>query len=843
MSKTSAMSHLSKVRSHYLRLRGRTYELMEVGLPGDVFSRIVNLTITGFVLFNAVAFACSFLFSLQPYELYFDLFEKASIAFFSVEYMLRLWSCVSSNRYARPVIGRLRFALRPMMVVDLLAVLPFYFPFFITTDSRLLRLLRMARLIRLLKLARFLKDPPSDTVALGDLLNEYKRHMAQQRAKLNALRDEDMALLRQQVEEAITQMRRAQQLWQLRRRRSAVEGKEREAIESPVDQLAAQMAGDERLNGVAEHNKIIYGQAAALFDQAPQTASLGIDLGWKNTRSFTHVPVQRIGVHHFGGLDRLADAAFGRFSRSYTEETRRRLDAVRAAVSYALDQGEREEGGSFSKEVRVSLNRATNRLRDLSDPMRAAWDGLIWELQDEQQNRIERVQIDMARYGSAMFYLGRIWRLLDVHLRRLRERAMDLFYEFFPRIRAALFNGYRQTAARIEPALYWLGFIKVEAREVLEAVDQAQMIPRQDLAEDYRKHFVFAPLQSDALFVGFDEELALVDQAIQRWEDGLASSFILYGQLGSGRTTLINIAQERLFNPDQIAVRALVDEKITTVSGLVRYLCELLEIESIEDIDLLSQRLLEDPPKAIMLEGCHNLFLRKIGGLEAIRHLLWLIARTNHHVLWGICMGRHARDYLTKFLAIDQLFHFEIGMAAWQPNELRQLILLRHDQSGYGHNFLLDKGLEKMLRRRLRHWRRVEEPAVQEALEYVFFEELAETSGENIIVALYYWLRALQPSGRDHYSVRPLRELDLGLIKGVTIEQAFILAAVLQHDNLNAEETAEIIDVNVIQTRLMLEILDNFNVLDFDSKTRRYRVNPLVLNSVSLMLRERNLLY
>ncbi len=226
-----------------------------------------------------------------------------------------------------------------------------------------------------------------------------------------------------------------------------------------------------------------------------------------------------------------------------------------------------------------------------------------------------------------------------------------------------------------------------------------------------------------------------------------------------------------------------------------------------------------------------------------MRHLLWLIARTNHHVLWGLCMGRYARDYLTKFLSLDQLFHFEVEIAAWQPNELRQLLLLRHDQSGYSHSFLIDKGLEKILRRRLRHWRRVEEPAVQEALEGIFFEELAEASGENILVALYYWLRALQASGRDHYAVQPLRELDLGLIKQATLEQAFILAAVLHHDNLSAQETAEILDANVIQTRLMLEILDNYNILDFDPDMRRYRVNPLVLHAVSTMLRERNLLY
>lgn len=837
------MSNPAKVRAHYRRLRERAYEVMEVAVPGDVFSRVLNIGIMALVLINVAAFALSFVDRLQPYGAYFELTETISVTLFTVEYLLRLWSCVASARHAHPLVGRLRFALRPMMLVDLLAVLPYYLPFVLALDLRLLRLLRLARLLRLFKLARYLKEPPPDESAVGDLLNAYQRQMAQLRGQLTALRDENMALRRQQIDGAIADMRRAQQLWQVRLRRSAVEGSEREAIEAPIDVLAAALAEGQWLEDIARQNGAIYGRAATLFDEAPEAAALGVDIGWKSIRSFTRVPVRRIGTHHFRGLDALHGAAFARFSRSYAEEARRRLEAVRTAVSYALDQGEREIGGSFSQEVRISLNRATNRLRDLGDPVRAAWDGLIWELQDEQQSRIERVQVDIARYGSAMFYVGRAWRSIDVGSRRLRERAIDLFYAFLPRIRSALLNAYRRVSSQVEPALYWLGLIKAEAREVLEAIDQAQMTPRQDLAEDYRKHFTFAPLQNDDLFVGFDEELALIDQAIQRWEDGLTTSFIVHGQRGSGKTTLLNVAQERLFEDDQIVVRASVDEKIVEVDALVRYLSSLLEFGEVDDMESLAQHLLQEPPKAILLESCHNLFLRKIGGLEAMHHLLWLIARTNHHVLWGICMGRHARDYLTKFLALDQLFHFEVRISAWEPSELRQLLLLRHDQSGYSNSFLLDEGLERVLRRRLRHWRRVEEPAVQEVLERIFFEELAEISGDNILVALYYWLRSLQASGRDHYAVQPLRELDLDLVKSITLEQAFILAAVLHHDNLSAQETAEILDANAVQTRLMLEILDNFNILDFDAQTRRYRVNPVVLHSVSDMLRERNLLY
>ena len=80
--------------------------------------------------------------------------ELVSVAIFTVEYGLRLWSCVEDRRhdYRHPVRGRLRYAVTPMAIVDLLAVLPFYLYFLMPVD---LRILRMVRLIRLLKITRY----------------------------------------------------------------------------------------------------------------------------------------------------------------------------------------------------------------------------------------------------------------------------------------------------------------------------------------------------------------------------------------------------------------------------------------------------------------------------------------------------------------------------------------------------------------------------------------------------------------------------------------------------------------------------------------------------------------
>ncbi|MFY9801209.1 MAG: potassium channel family protein [Methanoregula sp.] len=89
------------------------------------------------------------------YLVEFEIIDIISVAIFTVEYVLRLWVSTLHEEYRNPVTGRLRFAVEPHMIIDALAVLPFYLPFLIPMDLRFLRLLRLFRIIRILMLGRY----------------------------------------------------------------------------------------------------------------------------------------------------------------------------------------------------------------------------------------------------------------------------------------------------------------------------------------------------------------------------------------------------------------------------------------------------------------------------------------------------------------------------------------------------------------------------------------------------------------------------------------------------------------------------------------------------------------
>ncbi|KAL3669291.1 hypothetical protein V7S43_005670 [Phytophthora oleae] len=89
-----------------------------------------------------------------------DVFLLVSTIIFSIEYALRLWSCVEDDRYSNGGIrGRLKWMTRPLSLIDLLALVPFYLELSMEFDAHqhgglTLRSLRLLRIVSFLRLER-----------------------------------------------------------------------------------------------------------------------------------------------------------------------------------------------------------------------------------------------------------------------------------------------------------------------------------------------------------------------------------------------------------------------------------------------------------------------------------------------------------------------------------------------------------------------------------------------------------------------------------------------------------------------------------------------------------------
>lgn len=136
--------------------RRRVWEIVEGAQPGNVASRRFGLFILALIALNIAAMVLESVRSIEErFGATLDVFEACSMLVFAAEYAARLWSCVEDPRWRGAVGGRLRWALRPLSLVDLAVVLPFLATLG-TADLRVLRAMRLLRLACLLKAGRYL---------------------------------------------------------------------------------------------------------------------------------------------------------------------------------------------------------------------------------------------------------------------------------------------------------------------------------------------------------------------------------------------------------------------------------------------------------------------------------------------------------------------------------------------------------------------------------------------------------------------------------------------------------------------------------------------------------------
>lgn len=138
-----------------MNIRKRTWQILEIAETGDRLSRAVDWFILGLIFLNVVAVILGSVSSIQEnWAAELHLFEIVSVVVFTLEYLGRLWGCVEAKGSGSGLKTRLRHIFRPMTVVDLLAILPFFLPF-VGADLRSLRALRMLRILRMAKVARY----------------------------------------------------------------------------------------------------------------------------------------------------------------------------------------------------------------------------------------------------------------------------------------------------------------------------------------------------------------------------------------------------------------------------------------------------------------------------------------------------------------------------------------------------------------------------------------------------------------------------------------------------------------------------------------------------------------
>ena len=137
------------------RVKRRIYEILD-GAVVDSANRACEIFIASLVVANVLAIILESVHDIhEAYHAYFYVFDLFSVAVFSLEYVLRVWSCGEKYPHSEGSAwrGRKEYLFSVYGMVDFFSTIPFYLQLLFPGAD--LRVLRMFRLLRIFKLSRY----------------------------------------------------------------------------------------------------------------------------------------------------------------------------------------------------------------------------------------------------------------------------------------------------------------------------------------------------------------------------------------------------------------------------------------------------------------------------------------------------------------------------------------------------------------------------------------------------------------------------------------------------------------------------------------------------------------
>lgn len=150
-----------------MNLKSTIYNFIREDDENDLVRIIIDCTLILLIIVNVFLVILDTFNMPVSYYIISRYIENFSIAIFTIEYILRLWTSNLKYQDTSSSKARLKYVFSFIALIDLAAILPFYIPFIIPVDLRILRALRVIRLLRLFKINRY-------TNALGSIALVFK---------------------------------------------------------------------------------------------------------------------------------------------------------------------------------------------------------------------------------------------------------------------------------------------------------------------------------------------------------------------------------------------------------------------------------------------------------------------------------------------------------------------------------------------------------------------------------------------------------------------------------------------------------------------------------------------
>jgi len=566
------------------------------------------------------------------------------------------------------------------------------------------------------------------------------------------------------------------------------------------------------------------------------------------------------------------------------------LEGFRVApdpLAAALDRVARETR-QLESVIRFNLDSALDELSTDTEDLGGRLDGareLALNGLDRTFGALEElgttVDDELPRFRERLFEAhARGWAQLHDRVRvedRMQEQILDFGYRIRSLLRAR--SAVAGTAARraTRRSLTWvrlgrgramklvrLGQSALEGERVTE-VEKRRTIDALSTLDEvigglplvYRRLFSFQPVNDHGLLEGRRQDLDAVADHFAHWRKGLTDAFVVTGFDGNGRTSFLNVVESTVLGDADVR-RIRLTERILDEGVLAGRLAKALDLGEGDPwtLDRLAVALKrrEGGPLACIVENLEHLFLRTSADNGLVGPFLAFMSRTDSTVFWLATLAEPAWTYIEKVEAATACLVRRHALTPMWRSELEAVVMNRHRRSGLGLEFQPPPVTPPLLRRRLNRARGDEER--QTILRTEYFDQLSRLAGQNLLLALFYWVRSVQvDADTSTVRVRAIEPISFAFLDAFTLSQSFTLKAFLDHATLTLAEHDRIFRVSREESHHAFESLGNLLVIEpaqaaervaqfvfttIDDQ-QRYRIRPLVVHPVLTHLRSKNI--
>ena len=381
----------------------------------------------------------------------------------------------------------------------------------------------------------------------------------------------------------------------------------------------------------------------------------------------------------------------------------------------------------------------------------------------------------------------------------------------------------------------------------------------------YRRLFSFHPLNDETLFAGRQSDIAWLTNRLKAWNQGRASATVLTGAPGCGLTTIINVARRTAMRGCRFHILELTD-RFQNESKLVSRLRTTLRLAgddtgNSDTLEALSTQILNQEPSdtvpVCIIEHLEALLIRTVSGNELLARTLRFLSETDTRVLWIATTSGFSWQLMEKLVPASTGLVTHYQMSEYNRPTLEPIIMQRHDRSGLPIVFDPPARKSSLLRRRLHQANSAGE--TQLILREAFFDDLFAVCGQNVMLAIFYWLLAVRhEDDPSRIRVCALPRLNFDFIGRLDWPQLFALKALLEHGSLTPEELSAIECAPVessleileaLGNALAIEALSSEEITNFEpnfervERAARYRIRPLMVQPIVRVLRGKNIIH